>query len=161
MRDQHLGFRRGGGYDAALDLDATEWDDPDYQLAAFVGRDRPGAAGECDTEPGEGGFRLRARRASAAAGGQGRTARLQERVRDLRQPVGEITRFDECLYTVGVRVRHGYDYARRRGGRVRRAAFAFDLHGHEPAELDLLAFPAEEPPEIECNEDAGDEDAEE
>ncbi len=82
-------------------------------------------------------------------------------MRDLRQPVGEITRFDECLYTVGVRVRHGYDYARRRGGRVRRAAFAFDLHGHEPAELDLLAFPAEEPPEIECNEDAGDEDAEE
>ena len=69
--------------------------------------------------------------------------------------MAEIVRFDECLYTVGVRVGRGYDYERRTGDRVRRAAFAFDMHGHTPAELDIVAFPDEEPPQIECNEDAG------
>ena len=122
------------------------------------------------TAPGRPGVRHRARRGRVPAAGAARLRRGRRAGPDRPppgagarppEPVGEITRFDECLYTVGVRVRHGYDYARRRGGRVRRAAFAFDLHGHEPAELDLLAFPAEEPPEIECNEDAGDEDAEE
>jgi hypothetical protein len=167
--DQHLGFRRGGGYDAGIDVDTSEWDDPDYQLAAFVGRDRPFTARECDTEPGEGAFRLRPRaraRSAAAASrgrgrGRGRLNRLRERVDDLQEPVAEITRFDECLYTVGVRVRRGYLYERRGGHRVRRAAFTFDMHGHAPARLDLLAFPGEEPPQIECNEDAGGEGTEE
>jgi hypothetical protein len=136
---QQLGYRRGGGYDAAIDLDATEWDDPDYRLAAFVGRDRPFAGRPCDTEPGEGGVR--------------------ERVEDLVEPVGEITSFDECMYTVGARVRDGYHFERRSGADARRAAFGFDMHGHAPAQLDLVAFPGEEPPEIECNEDAAGEDS--
>jgi len=82
-------------------------------------------------------------------------------VQDLAEPVAEITRFDECLYTVGVRVARGYDYERRGGGRERRAVFAFDMDGHRPAQLDLLAFPGEEPPQIECNEDAGGENTDE
>jgi len=131
--DQQLGFRRSGGYAAAIDVDTTEWDDPDYALAAVTGRR------SCDAERGE----------------RPRGRALRERVRDLREPVGEIVRFDECLYTVGVRAGRGYDYERRTGDRVRRAAFAFDMHGHAPAELDLVAFPDEEPPQIECNEDAG------
>ena len=134
--DQQLGFRRDGGYDAAIDVDATDWDDPDYRVAALVPREA------CDAEPG------------AQRGADG----LRERVRDLREPVAEITRFDECLYTVGVRVARGYDYERRTGAHVRRAAFAFDMRGHAPAALDLVAFPGEEPPEIECNEDAGNDD---
>ena len=146
-RDQHLGFRRRGGYDDAVDLDASEWDDPDYLVAAFVGRDRPFTRRECDTEPGESASRLRGLRS---------VDRLRERVEDLEEPVEEITSFDECLFTVGMRVGRGYHFKRRDGRRVRRAAFAFDMRGDKPAQLDIMAFPDEEPPQIECNEDGSD-----
>ena len=39
------------GYRAALTIDRSEWDDPDYMFLAFVGGDRPG--GNCQDEPGE------------------------------------------------------------------------------------------------------------
>jgi hypothetical protein len=42
-----------------------------------------------------------------------------------------------------------------------RAALSFDLAGPGLPQLNLLAFPGEEPPQIECNEDAGGEDTEE
>jgi hypothetical protein len=171
--DQNLGYaRRVAGqprarHDPAIDVDASDWDDPDYQLAAFAAGDRPFGSGECDTEPGEEGFRLppqsgpatAALAGSSSAFGQ-RLRRLEEDVEDLGEPVEEITQFDECMYTVGVRERRGYVYESRRGLR-RRRALSFDMRGHRPAQLDLMAFPGEEPPQIECNEDAGGEGTEE
>lgn len=38
-------------YRAALAIDRSDWDDPDYMFLAFVGGDRPG--GRCQDEPGE------------------------------------------------------------------------------------------------------------
>ncbi len=40
-------------YYPAVDLDHSEWDDPDYQVLAFRGRDHPFGDGECGTDPGE------------------------------------------------------------------------------------------------------------
>ena len=44
---------RGRGYGPALAVDVSEWDDPDYMILAFAGRDRPFRARECEGEPGE------------------------------------------------------------------------------------------------------------
>lgn len=41
-------------YRAALAIDTSPWDDPDYELLAFAGRNRPFAARECSGDPGEG-----------------------------------------------------------------------------------------------------------
>ncbi len=80
---------------------------------------------------------------------------------DLGEPVAEITRFDECMYTVGVRERGGYVFERH--GRIAPAPRALLRHARDTpsAQLDLMAFPGEEPPQIECNEDAGGESTEE
>ena len=55
--DGKYGFmydRPGGrGYMPGLALDVSEWDDPDYTLLAFAGRDRPFTARDCKNEPGE------------------------------------------------------------------------------------------------------------
>jgi hypothetical protein len=40
-------------YRAALAVDISEWDDPDYMFLAFAGRDRPFVDRECTNEPGE------------------------------------------------------------------------------------------------------------
>jgi hypothetical protein len=178
-REQDLGYLRRVGmpqrtsHDTAIAIDGSEWDDPDYQLAAFAGRDRPSGPGECDTDPGEEGFQLPSRpsapfAAAAAASIVGGTSsrhrerldRLVETVEDLGEPVAEITQFDECMYTVGARERGGYVYEHR-GRSRRRPALSFDMRGHAPAQLDLMAFPGEEPPQIECNEDAGGQGTEE
>jgi hypothetical protein len=42
------------GYRPAIAVDISEWDDPDYEFLAFVGRDRPFTGRECEGEPGEG-----------------------------------------------------------------------------------------------------------
>jgi len=42
------------GYRAAIAVDGSEWDDPDYEFLAFAGRDRPFTSRECQSEPGEG-----------------------------------------------------------------------------------------------------------
>ena len=42
------------GYRPAIAVDGSEWDDPDYEFLAFVGRDRPFSGRECGHEPGEG-----------------------------------------------------------------------------------------------------------
>jgi len=39
-------------------------------------------------------------------------------------------------------------------GHQRRSALAMDMRGFDKPQYDLLAFPGEEPPQIECNEDA-------
>ena len=54
--DQRFGYLygpRGGppGYRAALHVDRSDWDDPDYMFLALVGGDRPGRT--CQDEPGE------------------------------------------------------------------------------------------------------------
>ena len=41
------------GYRPAIAIDTSEWDDPDYEFLAFVGRDRPFTDRECEGEPGE------------------------------------------------------------------------------------------------------------
>jgi hypothetical protein len=40
-------------YRTAIAIDNSEWDDPDYEFLAFVGRDRPFTERECGNEPGE------------------------------------------------------------------------------------------------------------
>jgi hypothetical protein len=169
---QDLGFLRGDEHLPAIDLDTTPRDDPDYQLLAFVGSDRPG--GRCATEPGEAADRLLTRRSRAALdavhrrsapqelrGLRGAADAVEEDLEDLTEPVDDVTRFDECLYTVGLQSREGYAYRDAAGARSLRAALSFDLGGHRPAAYDVMAFPGEEPPQIECNEDAGGPDTEE
>ena len=141
----------------ALDIDASEWDDPDYQLLAFRAQDRPFGPGPCGTDPGESADRQVSRRA-----GSNGTIRelnqavsaLREGVEDLGEPVEEITSFDECMYTVGVAERPGYVYRDRSGALFRRSALSFDMRGHRLPQMSLMVFPGEEPPQIECNEDA-------
>lgn len=90
---------------------------------------------------------------------------LVEEIDDLREPVEEFELFEECMYLIGVS-EHGRGRGRAGGypftgadGRERhRPVLAFDLRGFDRATFQLLAFPAEEPPSIECNEDAGEED---
>jgi hypothetical protein len=170
---QDLGYlrRTGRRYDAAIDFDTSEWDDPDYELMAFVGGNRPFGGRECNTEPGEGftGLHPEGGTRRARLAGPRRVVEddlpdaigdLEEDLDDLEEPVGDMTRFDECMYTVGVKSRGRYAYRGRHGRRVWRTALSFDLGARLP-ELDLMAFPGEEPPQIECNEDAGGADTEE
>jgi hypothetical protein len=54
--DQRFGYLYGAksapaGYRAALHVDRSDWDDPDYMFLALVGGDRPGHS--CQDEPGE------------------------------------------------------------------------------------------------------------
>ena len=87
---------------------------------------------------------------------------LIEEVEDLQEPVAEFELFDECAYSIGVTEYGradgllGYFYGA--GGRARRPALAMDIRGFGRPKYLFLAFPAEEPPSIECNEDAGQED---
>ena len=71
-----------------------------------------------------------------------------------KHSVGEITRFDQCAYTVGATSRAGYRFRTRDGRERERSALAFDMRGARLPSRSLLAFPGEEPPEVECNEDA-------
>ena len=55
----HFGYlfgqkRAEPGYRPAITIDRSEWDDPDYEFLAFIGRDRPFSDRECGHEPGEG-----------------------------------------------------------------------------------------------------------
>jgi hypothetical protein len=56
----HFGYLFGSkgagepGYRPAITIDRSEWDDPDYEFLAFIGRDRPFSDRECGHEPGEG-----------------------------------------------------------------------------------------------------------
>ena len=87
---------------------------------------------------------------------------LIEDVDDLVEPVGEFQLFDECAYTIGVTQYGTRDratgYLYGAAGR-RRPALALDIRGFGRPQFQFLAFPAEEPPSIECNEDAGQEDS--
>jgi hypothetical protein len=87
---------------------------------------------------------------------------LTEDVDDLQEPVGEFDLFDECMYTIGVteygRADGAFGFLFGRGGAARRPGLALDIRGFGAPQYQFLAFPAEEPPSIECNEDAGQEE---
>ncbi|KQW48867.1 hypothetical protein ASC77_09090 [Nocardioides sp. Root1257] len=143
---QGLGFlATGRRHLPAVGIDTSEWDDPDYQLLVLR---RHG----CAPDPGESADRL-ARRSPEDR--RSRIAALREDVEDLVEPVAEITRFDECMYTVGLHQRPGYLFRDRTGHRSRRAALSFDLRGPRLPAISVMATSGEEPPQIECNEDAG------
>ena len=82
-----------------------------------------------------------------------------EDIEDLLEPVEEFVQFDECMYTVGMRIRgddaSGYQYLGRGGEMRHRAALSFDMRGLRLPEMSVMGFSGEEPPQIECNEDAG------
>jgi hypothetical protein len=86
---------------------------------------------------------------------------LREDIEDLREPVEEFDLFDQCAFTIGVTQYGSWDgdtgYLFGVGGQTRRPALAMDMRGFGRAQYDFLAFPGEEPPSIECNEDAGEE----
>jgi hypothetical protein len=92
-------------------------------------------------------------------------ASLREDVDDLQEPVEEFDLFDQCMFTIGVTQygkrdgTSGYFYGER--GQQRRQAVAIDMRGFDTPQYDLMAFPGEEPPQIECNEDAGGQDTDE
>jgi hypothetical protein len=92
-------------------------------------------------------------------------ASLREDVDDLGEPVEEFDLFDQCMFTIGVTQygkrdgTSGYVYGDR--GLQRRQALAMDMRGFDAPQYDFMAFPGEEPPQIECNEDAGGEDTDE
>ncbi|MBD3926384.1 hypothetical protein IEZ26_17305 [Nocardioides cavernae] len=165
---QRLGYltgrpQRRPHYRAAIDRDTSEWDDPDYQLLAFRGTDRPYGRGDCGADPAESLDRTRPDRPRATTRDDVRKgiASLSEDVEDLREPVSEITQFDECVYTIGVRQSGGYRYQTRNGRGIRAGALSFAIRGPEMAQLQLLVVPGEEPPQIECNEDASGEGTDE
>jgi hypothetical protein len=86
-------------------------------------------------------------------------ASLREDVEDLKEPVEEFDLFDQCMFTIGATQYGGQDensgYVYGPDGQERRPALAMDMRGFDPPQYDFLAFPGEEPPQIECNEDAG------
>ncbi|WP_262851512.1 hypothetical protein [Mumia quercus] len=163
--EQRLGYRVDPrlspgrrAYSPAVDIDRGRWDDPDYQLLAV----RPKKRG-CGRGPGESADRLAPRRRSDDSREDLRQdlRSMREDVEDLVEPVGDIVRFDECAYTVGMRQTRGYLHKGARGKVTRRPALSFDMRGHRLPRLDVLAFPGEEPPQIECNEDAGGQETDE
>ena len=86
-------------------------------------------------------------------------ASLREDVDDLKEPVEEFDLFDQCMFTIGVtqygKVDGTSGYVYGKDGQERRQALAMDMRGFDPPQYDFMAFPGEEPPQIECNEDAG------
>ena len=90
-----------------------------------------------------------------------RSSTANEEIEDLQEPVGEFDLFDECMYPIGVseygRADGAFGYLFGQGGTARRPALALDISGFGAPRYQFLAFPAEEPPSIECNEDAGQE----
>jgi hypothetical protein len=86
---------------------------------------------------------------------------LTEDIEDLGEPVEEFDLFDQCAYTIGVTQYGSWGgdtgFLFGPGGTIRRPALALDMRGFGTPQYDFLAFPGEEPPSIECNEDAGEE----
>jgi hypothetical protein len=84
---------------------------------------------------------------------------LTEDVEDLGEPVEEFELFDQCAYTIGVTQFGTWGGATGflfgPAGTMRRPALATDMRGFGVPQYDFLAFPGEEPPSIECNEDPG------
>ena len=172
-------------YMPALAIDRSEWDDPDYmllggelsRLSLRRGGDEeqpysPPTAPEvdlqrCNDEPGEAvdrpdpGTRPLDRDTAATDRLDDLLQELDsffEDVTDLGEPVQEFETFDQCMHLIGVAERGsrsgGFGYVYGDGERLR-TALAMDMRGLRRPEYEFLAHPGEEPPSIECNEDAG------
>jgi hypothetical protein len=197
--DGGFGYLFGGQggvprYRAAITIDVSEWDDPDYMFLGFERGDLPsyrskkrrggdetpappapgGPSGrECGGEPGESVDKAPAPGRARGSHGQSKSSRSEslndrlvdvrqeiasfaEDVEDLGEPVEEFDTFDQCMHLIGVN-----EYGNRSGtvgyhygaGKLR-PAFSLDFSRGRP-EYQMLAHPGEEPPSIECNEDAG------
>lgn len=79
-----------------------------------------------------------------------------EDVEDLWEPIEEFDLFDQCMYLIGVT-----EYGTRNGSGpgyyfngTRKSGLALDIRGFKESQFQFLSFPGEEPPSIECNEDA-------
>ena len=113
--------------------------------------------------------------ALAGGGGPDRSASVRDRIEDLQEevesltediedlgePVEEFELFDQCAYTIGV-TQYGTwggdtGFLFGPGGTTRRPALTMDMRGFGTPQYEFLSFPGEEPPSIECNEDAGEE----
>jgi hypothetical protein len=168
-------------YRPAIAIDRSDWDDPDYMFLAFVDGNRPGQ--KCTQDPGEApdlrrlvapicapGTACRAAPAPPPSASARHTLRrridhlqdtlatLSEDAEDLLDPIAEFDLFDQCMFTIGVDSNGstrphapGYSYGPHR---ARRSALAMGLRQTRPPTFQFLAFPQEEPPSIECNEDA-------
>lgn len=155
----YLFTRRGAdlGYRAAVAIDTSPWDDPDYLLLAFAGRDDPAGPGECGSEPGEAVDRVASPAQEVAEDLSADASSLLEQVEDLGEPIEEFTNFDECVYSLGLsdegsRARRaGFRYSERERPRP---ALALDSGRFDDPDYEFLVTPGEEPPSIECNEDA-------
>jgi hypothetical protein len=190
-RQQGLGFAfrtpEGTRRMTAVDLDRGNWDDPDYQLLAFRGAAKPFRGLRCGPGPGEGVDRLgtttpsaeppAAKRRAARAGPMSlddllgevaeQVEELADEVEDLHKDAIDFVYFDQCMYTIGVTSfgappQHvGYRFVDARGRTSLRQALAFDITGFRTPQHDVMVFPGEEPPQIECNEDAGGQETDE
>ena len=85
---------------------------------------------------------------------------LTEEIEDLQEPVASSTSSTSAVPDRRERVRQGrrrVRYLFGQSGAARRPGLALDIRGFGTPQYQFLAFPAEEPPSIECNEDAGQE----
>ncbi|CAN5286416.1 hypothetical protein BH09ACT10_BH09ACT10_24270 [soil metagenome] len=163
-----FGYAVSGGFRSAVAIDNSPWDDPDYQLLSFEGKNRPFKARACQ----EGSVNLAstslatqslvspAAKRTKSPGKRikdidGDLSAIAEDVSDLVDPVESFTFFDECMFTVGASRRTGLTFVNAQGKSVAGSALDFDLAAAGRPDYDLMAFPGEEPPQIECNEDAG------
>jgi hypothetical protein len=90
---------------------------------------------------------------------------LREEIEDTTTAVEEFDMFDQCMYLLGATsfgstTGPGLRFVDPTGATDLRAALALDMRSFTPG-FDFLAFPGEEPPQIECNEDAGGENTDE
>ena len=158
-----------------MDIDDSEWDDPDYELLAFIGRDRPFTRVECGHEPGESvdrrshpsrHCRSDAPRRRAVGGRPTGSTTSAEDIHAAQEDIEDLARAGPGVRPVRrVHVHGGRPQPRGLGRRLsvpdpegaptQRARSSFDMTGLELPQMDVMAFPGEEPPQIECNEDAG------
>lgn len=170
----HFEVPTGPTFMPALAVDISEWDDPDYFFLTFKGRNRPFAQRECRDSDGEDVDRTvgapqpsRAERRPAQ-----RVGNLEDRINDVRQEmdslgeeiedlwkaVGEFEIFDQCMHLIGVSEfgapAEGTGYVFERQQPALRPALAMDGASFTTPQFQFMAYPGEEPPSIECNEDA-------
>ncbi len=195
-RRQQFGYRFLGAhessYQPAIDVDHSEWDDPDYEILVFRGAAQPFSGRHCGPGPGEGTdiaagpIGVEALEHIARSGQTGTQlsaspSRLRDLLAEAREDLSEFpddledmskegeefVMFDECMFTIGVSnfgsPGHGTGYRFRSPGRGSElsSALIFDIDGFDQPQYDMLVFPGEEPPQIECNEDAGDQETDE
>ena len=172
----HFESSTGSTFMPAIAVDISEWDDPDYFLLTFKGRNRPFVQRECRDNDGEDVDRS-VRKTAPSRRGERRSAErvwnVEERINDVRQEmdslgedvedllkaVGEFEIFDQCMHLMGASEfgapseGTGYVFDNHHGS-VIRPALAMDGASFATPEFQFLVYPGEEPPSIECNEDA-------